>query len=64
MKRKELTESFMMISNWKKNPFLWLIQKYSSFILFYIFIFYFKPEFTIIIFTHYKLRIAVAILEL
>ena len=53
MNQKELTKTFMMISNWKKTP---LAPK--------IFIKNFKPELTIVIFTHYKPRIAVAILDL
>ena len=58
MNREELTKTFMMISKWK-NPFdcdvfYQLIQPLNPF----------KPGFTIVIFIHYKPRIAVAILDL
>ena len=46
----QMKRIFRMISNWKKP----LVSKVNPF----------KPEFTIVIFIHYKPRIAVAILDL
>ena len=59
MKRKELTKTFMMISNLKKKPiglhvFYKNIQCFNPL----------KPEFAIVIFIHSKPRIAAAILDL
>ena len=58
IKRKDLTQTFMMISNWDKPfglvDFYKIIQRFNPF----------KPEFIIVIFIHYKPRIAVAILDL
>ena len=58
MKRKELTKTFYDVSNWK-NPsvstvYTGIFQRFNPF----------KPEFIIVIFIHYKRRIAVAILNL
>ena len=55
MDRDELTKTLTMILNWTKTPlvsqgFHKIIQR-------------FKPAFTIVIFIHYKPRIAVAILD-
>ena len=57
MKREELTKTFMMILDWKKNPSTFMVytlifRRFNPF----------KPEFTIVI--HYKPRIAVAIPDL
>ena len=58
MNRKELTKALMMISNWNKpfglQGFYIKNQLFNPF----------KPEVTIVIFIHYKPRIAVAILDL
>ena len=58
MIQKELTKTFMMISHLIKHFCLHglykNVQRFNSF----------KPEFTIVIFIHYKPRIAVAILDL
>ena len=58
MNQNELTKTFMMISNWRKtfvlHDFHKKNQRFNPF----------KPDFTIVIFIHYKSRIAVAILDL
>ena len=58
MKQKELTETFMIISKLKQSfnvlGLYKIIQRFNPY----------KPEFTIVIFIHYKPRIAVAILDL
>ena len=63
MKQKELNKSFMMISNWKIGLYgLYMYASYKKY--FSTLINPFRPEFTIVIFIHYKPRIAVAILNL
>ena len=58
MKRKALIKTFMMIINLKKALVSMvstkIFQRFNPF----------KPEFTIVIFIHYKPRIAIAILDL
>ena len=51
-----LTKTFMMILNWKNPLVAMFFTNYFSALI--------KPEFTIVIFIHYKPRIAVAILDL
>ena len=53
MKWNELSKTFMMISIWKKQKCFSFVRVNS-----------FKPEFTVVIFIHYKSQIAVAILDL
>ena len=58
MKQKEVTKTFMMITNWKKIFGLLvcikILQDFNPF----------KPEFAIVIFIHYKPQIAAAIPDL
>ena len=59
MKRKELTKTFMMIENWQQNVVhlrLTPILLITTIVVFNLFN-PFKPDFTIVIFLHYKLRI-------
>ena len=68
MNRKELAKKFMKILTWKTVWSAWFIQKYLSAVIelwgLKGLVNPFKPEFTIVIFIHYKPRIAVAILDL
>ena len=63
---KELTKTFMAISNWKIFWSPWFIQNIFIALRIKALKYFnpFKPEFTIVIFIHYKPRIAVAILDL